>query len=83
MKSIFNSLYGLYIVTAVITHIWTVIIGFTEGGLLGGILTLVLPVLAELYWMFAMFGENNAYAFFALANLIFAIPITLFAKMNE
>jgi len=30
MKAIFVSLYGVFTITAIITHIWTVIIAFTE-----------------------------------------------------
>jgi hypothetical protein len=32
MKSIFVSLFGVFTITAIITHIWTVIIAFTEAG---------------------------------------------------
>ena len=80
MKAIFVSLFGVFVVTAIITHIWTVIIAFTIGGFLGGIISLFLPVLAELYWMFKMFGENDTYAFIALAHLILAIPFSMFGR---
>jgi len=77
MKSIFASMYGLFVVTAIITHIWTVVIAFTESGLFGGIVTLFLPFLSELYWMFSMFGENDTYAYIALIHLILSIPISM------
>ena len=80
MKTIFASIAGLFAVTALITHIWTVIIAFTEAGILGGIATLFLPFLSELYWMFQMFGVNDTYAYIALAHLILAIPVSMFAK---
>ncbi|MCA0933241.1 hypothetical protein LCM02_12330 [Lutimonas saemankumensis] len=80
MKALFVSLYGVFAITAIITHIWTVIIAFTESGFIGGIMTLLLPFLAELYWMFNMFGENNIYAFIALAHLILAIPFSMLSK---
>lgn len=76
MKAILVSLAGVFMITALITHIWTVIIAFTEAGLFGGILTLFLPFLAELYWMFKMFGENDLYAYLALTHLILAIPFS-------
>ena len=34
-------------ITAVVTHLWTAYIGFSEGGFVGGILTFSLPVLSE------------------------------------
>lgn len=80
MRAIFVSLYGVYVITAIVTHIWTVIIAFAEGGFLGGIISLFLPVLAELYWMFKMFGQNDTYAYVALAHLILAIPFSMVGR---
>lgn len=61
MKANFVSLFGVFDITAVITHIWTVIIAFTEAVFFGGVLTLFLPFLGELNWMFKMFGEKDTY----------------------
>lgn len=83
MKSIFNTLYVIFIFTAIITHIWTVVIAFSNGGLLAGITSFILPVLAEIYWMFKMFGENNTYAIIALIHLLLTIPIYSFSRSNE
>ncbi len=80
MKAIFVSLFGVFVFTAIVTHVWTVIIAFTEGGLFAGILSLFLPFLAELYWMFKMFGENDTYAYIALVHLILAIPFSMFGR---
>ena len=83
MKSIFVSLYAVFCITAIITHIWTVIIAFSEGGFFSGILSLFLPFLAELYWTFKMFGENDTYAYIALAHLILAIPFSIFGREDR
>ncbi|MGB1205111.1 MAG: hypothetical protein ACPG5B_05665 [Chitinophagales bacterium] len=80
MKAIFVSLYGIFSITAIITHIWTVIIAFTESGIIGGIVSLLCPFLSELYWMFNMFGENDTYAYIALAHLFLAIPFSMFGR---
>lgn len=80
MKAIFVSLYGVFAITALITHIWTVIIAFSVGGFLAGILSLFLPVISELYWMFKMFGENDTYAYIALIHLILALPFSIFGR---
>jgi hypothetical protein len=77
MKSVFGTLFGVFALTAIITHIWTVIIAFTEAGFFGGVLTLLLPFLGEIYWMFKMFGENDTYAYIALAHLILAILFSM------
>ncbi len=80
MKAIFVSLYGVFIISAIITHIWTVIIAFTVGGLLAGIISLLLPFLAELYWMVKMFGENDTYVYIALIQLMLAVPYSMLTK---
>ena len=80
IKVILISLYGIFVITAIITHIWTVIIAFTERGFFSGILSLFLPFLAEIYWMVKMFGTNNLYACIVLTHLILAIPFSLFGR---
>lgn len=80
MKSIFVSLFSVFVITALITHLWTVIIAFTVGGILSGIITLLLPFLAEIYWMFKMFGVNDTYAYIALIHLILAIPFSVLGR---
>lgn len=80
MRAIFVLLYGVFAITATITHIWTVIIAFSEGGFFGGIISLFLPFLAELYWMFKMFGENDTYAYVALVHLILSIPFSMLGR---
>ena len=62
-------------ITGLITHIWTVIIGFLEGGFWGGLITLFLPIGSEIYWMFKMFGVNNTYSYIVLTQFILIIPI--------
>jgi hypothetical protein len=80
MKSILISLFGLFTITATITHIWTTIIAFTEGGFFSGVLSFFLPFLSEVYWMISMFGDNNLYAYTALLHLLLAIPMTMINK---
>jgi hypothetical protein len=75
--SIAVAISGIFMITAIITHIWTVIIAFNESGFLGGIITLIFPVLSEIYWMIKMFGENDLYAYIALIHLILALPMVL------
>jgi hypothetical protein len=76
MKHLIILLYPVIVITSIVTHIWTVIIAFSESGFLGGIITLILPGISEIYWMFKMFGENDLYAYIALIQLILAIPMT-------
>ena len=83
MKAIFISLFSIFVISSLITHIWTVIIAFTVGGFWGGIISLFLPFLAELYWMFKMFGKNDVYAYIALTHLILAIPFSILGRESK
>jgi hypothetical protein len=70
MKSIFVFLIlGVFPITAVIFHVWTTIIAFSEGGILGGVLTLVFPVIGELYWLVKMWGKNDTYTTLAIIHM--------------
>jgi hypothetical protein len=83
MKALIVSLSGIFAITAIITHIWTVIIAFDEAGIGGGLLTLFLPFLGEIYWMFKMFGENDTYAYISLLHLILSFPFSMLSKENR
>ena len=80
MNALFALIASIYPITAMITHLWTVIIAFTEAGFFGGIITLFLPFLSQLYWIFQMAGENDLYVVIAVAHLILAIPVTMMSK---
>lgn len=70
-----DSMTGYYFfgALALAFHIYTVIIGFTQGGLLGGILTLLFPFVASIYWMIVMWGRDPVYSLLAIIYLIGAL----------
>ncbi len=80
MKTILGSIFAVFSITAIITHIWTVIIAFKAGGMIAGIISLFLPVLSELYWMIKMFGENDTYAYTALIHVILSAVFSIFGR---
>lgn len=63
-------------ILGVIVHLWTVIIAFSEGGFLAGILSFIFPVLSEIYWVISLWGENDAYVNTAIIAtiLVFVAP---------
>ena len=68
-------------ILVVIGHIWTTVIGFQEGGFLGGILTLILPLLSEIYWVIKMIGENTGYVVYTLLCAFVFLPLAnIFTK---
>lgn len=79
MITLVRSIGSIWFITAIITHLWTTIIAFSESGFFAAILTLVLPFLSEIYWIIQMWGENNAYTSIALIHLLMSIPISIFS----
>lgn len=71
------SLVGLFAITALGTHIWTVVIAFQESGVFAGIITLLTPILSQIYWTVNQLGENNFFVIFAVFHLILCIPLML------
>ena len=64
----------------VIGHMWTVIIGFQYGGFTGGILTLFLPLLSEIYWIIKMIGLNTPYVVYTILCTLVFLPIASIFK---
>ena len=44
-------------ILGLIIHVWTIVIAFSVSGLFAAVLTLVFPVLSEIYWFFKV-GSN-------------------------
>ena len=60
----------IFKISALVAHIWVVIVAFQESGFFGGLLSLFLPFLSELYWMFAMWGENDLFVTVCAVHLV-------------
>lgn len=67
---------------AILFHFWTVIIAF-QHGFWSGIITLFLPVVSEIYWIFKMFGENTAYSIIGIIEFIVTTPFLAVAGNNK
>lgn len=74
--------WGIFAITSVITHIWTVIIAFSEGGIISGLFTFVAPGISEIYWMIKMIGENNLFSLVAFVQLILSCLMLIIRKSN-
>lgn len=79
MITLIRSIGSIWFITAIITHLWTTIIAFSESGFFAALLSLFIPFLSEIYWIIQMWGENNAYTSIALIHLLIAIPISIFS----
>ena len=47
-------------ILGLVIHVWTIVIAFLLSGLFAAVLTLVFPVLSEIYWFFKI-GSNLGY----------------------
>lgn len=58
-----------------IAHIWTTIIGFQEGGIVGGVLSFMLPIMSEIYWVIKMIGVNTFYSVYTIVCVVVLAPL--------
>lgn len=74
---------GIWVLGAGI-HLYTIIMAFAETGWIGAFITLMLPILAEIYWMFAswkMVGTIfNTYCLAIFAYVFLIVISTLFSS---
>jgi len=77
MRGLILRISGLF---ALVAHIWTVYLGFTEAGILGGVASLLLPVLAEIYWVFQKWGQDTAYIACVFIPIILSAFASLFGR---
>lgn len=71
-----------YILGAVV-HFWTVIIAFSKGGFIAGILSFIFPVLSEIYWVFSLWGEYDAYVNTAIIATIWVFVAPFLGAKEE
>lgn len=62
-------------ILGLVIHVWTIVIAFMLSGLVGAVITLILPVLAQAYWFFKVgaslgFGTTYCVAIMAYVGLL-------------
>lgn len=72
MRESFRPFFGLFKITALIVHVWTIIIAYEESGLLAAIISFFLPVISEIYWLIMLFDVNKTYATLVIIHLVLA-----------
>jgi len=77
MRALITLLASSIWILGTVYHLWTVIIAF-QHGLFSGIITLVLPVISEIYWFFKMWGVNTPYIVVSIIFLIITLVISIF-----
>lgn len=69
-------------ITGILVHLWTVIIAYSEKGIIGSIITLFVPVLSQFYWIYYMWGENSLYVWIVIIHLILGFIATFSDRPN-
>lgn len=55
-----------------VLHVWTVVIAFLASGLVGAVITVVLPVLAQIFWFIAVWrGTGTLWNTYCVAVLCY------------
>ena len=62
--------FAIQSVLGLVIHVWTVVIAYLTSGLFAAVLTLIFPVISEIYWFFKVgsnlgFGVNYCVAIMA------------------
>jgi hypothetical protein len=62
--------FAIQSILGLVIHVWTVVIAYLTSGLFASVLTLIFPVLSEIYWFFKVgsnlgFGVNYCVAIMA------------------
>lgn len=83
MRIILNLILAIFPLSSFCFHIWTTIIAFSEGGFWGGVLTFVIPVLSELYWMVKMWDTSSTYTIVCIIHLIGVFIYMFFGRGRE
>lgn len=75
-----------YWILGAIAYIWSIFIAFNHYGILGSIITLLFPVVGQVYWVIKLWGQDGYSSFIAVCSLAFityvASKIFIFASLN-
>lgn len=81
-ENVGGGIMGLAGITAsilgLVIHVWTIVIAFSASGLFAAVLTLVFPVLSEIYWFL---GIGSNFGFGATYCLAIMAYVGLFGVM--
>jgi len=59
-------------ILGLVVHVWTILIAFAASGLIGAVITLILPVLAQIYWFIKIWGvAGNVLNWYCMAVLAY------------
>ncbi|QCX52540.1 hypothetical protein [Elizabethkingia sp. JS20170427COW] len=56
-----------------VVHLWTIILAFEHSGFLAAIVSIFLPFLSEIYWVYKLWDVNTTYCYAALASLLLPV----------
>ncbi|MFN4006733.1 MAG: hypothetical protein ACK4HE_04385 [Chitinophagaceae bacterium] len=82
MKSLISFLYNLFILIAIVYHVWTCYIAYQIKGIIVALLTAILPVVGEIYWIANLWGRENYQTFIYTGFGIGALAI-LFTAISR
>ncbi|TAE17793.1 MAG: hypothetical protein EAZ47_06840 [Bacteroidetes bacterium] len=79
MRTAINYLYNIFILVAIAYHVWTCYLVFKVEGLVPALLSGIIPLAAEIYWIYNWWGLENYQTYIncgigvAVAGIIFTV----------
>ena len=65
-------------ILGLVIHVWTIVIAFTEKGLIAAVSSLILPVLAQIYWGITIWRTTGTLLnFYCLALIAYVFLIVV------
>lgn len=72
---------GVWLVSSLILHFWTVKLAFHNEGVLGAFVSFFLPVISELFYLFKQWNANDGYVRLSFMVLILSILRQIISKI--
>ena len=72
-------------ILGIVIHVWTILIAFSTGGLISAGITLIIPVVAQIYWFIAVWSATgtivNPYCLAILGYIVAWVVVIVGMKM--
>jgi len=82
MRGVINFLYNIFILAAAGYHFWTCFLAYKVQGLGAALLSAILPIVSEVYWIYQFWGREN-YQLFINCGFGIGILAIIFAVVGR
>ena len=69
------------VLLGLVLHIWTVLFAYAKNGFVGAVLTAILPIASQIYWLIVLFFESSPLFLAFLFALVSYVVFICLSKM--